>query len=571
MLKGVPVSPGIGVGKAYVWVEQNLDYSKAVFQGEKAELERLAKARGIFIQEAERLSAALKERGSVREADMIEGHAIILEDDFLLEEMEGAVKGGAVAEAAAAAGCAAVAELFAGTDDETIRARAADMFAIRDRMIAILMYGATADPAEVPPGTVFVTSDLTPYMATGFKRENIEGVVTAAGGKTSHSAILARAMGIPAVMGVPDLLVSVKAGHALALDGDTGEIAVDPEKDVLDGFLARQKAWRESIAALQVYKDRRTKDADGNGYLVCANIASLKEAEIALGNGCEGVGLFRTEMLFMDRQSPPSENEQERIYRKASEIMAWRELVIRTIDIGGDKEVPYLDMPKEPNPFLGYRGVRFCLDSPELFKTQIRAILRAASGRDNIKIMIPFVTGLEEVEAVKAITESLKADLEREGVPFNPYVPVGVMIETPAAAITPDILASKAAFFSIGTNDLTQYTIAADRLNSRVDYLYTHFHPAVVRSVERTVKAAKEAGIPVGMCGEAAGAPGLVPLYLAFGLEEFSVNPASVLAVRKEISKWGLAEAREVAEKALKLQTAAEVKAFLEKTAQDKA
>ncbi|MDR1036146.1 MAG: phosphoenolpyruvate--protein phosphotransferase [Deltaproteobacteria bacterium] len=569
LLKGVPASPGIGVGRAFVWAEPSLDYGSVVFAGEEAELARLRAARRTFADEAARLAKSLKERGSVREGDMIEGHAVLLEDDFLTEEMENAVRSGSTAEAAAAAGCDAVAEIFMQTDDETIRARAADMRAIRDRLLGYLLHGKSQDLSEVPPGTVFVTRELTPYMATGFRRGDIEAILTEEGGKTSHSAILARAMGIPAVMGVHGAVAAVASGMTVAVDGDAGVAEPDPEPARLADFLARQRAWRESVAALGVFRGRRTEDLDGTPRLVCANIASLKEAEMALENGCEGVGLFRTEMLFMDRQSPPSEDEQADVYRRASEAMAWRELVIRTMDIGGDKEVPYLDLPKEPNPFLGYRAVRFSLDRPELFRTQLRAIFRAAAGRGNVKCMIPLVTGCEELEAVKAIAEGVRGDLAAAGVPFNAEVPLGIMVETPAAVQMADALARRAAFFSIGTNDLTQYTLAADRLNPRVDYLYSHFHPAVLRSVERVVRAAKAAGIPVGMCGEAAGAPGLVPVYMAFGLDEWSVNPASVLPCRREISLWSAAGAREVAEGAMALETAAEVKAYLEEAARN--
>ncbi|MDR3155382.1 MAG: phosphoenolpyruvate--protein phosphotransferase [Deltaproteobacteria bacterium] len=564
MLKGLAVSPGIGVGKAFVYVEAGLDYSRVEPQGEEAELARLAGAKASFLRDSEALAKSLKEAGNVREGDMIEGHMVLLEDDFLAEEMEKAVKEGKSAEAAAAAGCAAVAELFRQVDDEMIRARAADMFAIRDRLLKILLGVESQDLSAVPEGSVFVTGDLTPYMATGLKRGNVEAIVTETGGMTSHSAILARAMGIPAVMGIPGLLGVVKAGQTLAVDGAAGEVVVFPPREVLDDYLGRQKKWRESKAALLVYKDRRTKDKDGGERLVCANIASVGEAELALEQGCEGVGLFRTEMLFMDRESPPSEDEQAAAYRKASEIMAWRELIIRTMDIGGDKQVPYLHLPQEPNPFLGYRAVRFCLAEPELFKVQLRAIFRAAAGRGNVKIMIPFVTGPEEIEGVRGIAEGLKRDLASEGAAFNPDVPLGIMVETPAAVQLADALAARAAFFSIGTNDLTQYTLAADRMNTRVDYLYSHYHPAVLRSVERVVAAAKAAGIPVGMCGEAAGSPGLVPLYLAFGLDEWSVNPGSVLATRKAIAGWSVSEAREVAARAMALSTTKEVKAYLE-------
>jgi phosphotransferase system enzyme I (PtsI) len=564
MLKGVACSTGIGVGKAFVYAEADLDYSKVAFKGEAQELSRLASAREKFLTDSEELAGKLKARGDTREGDMVEGHAILLEDDFLTLEAESSVRDGKTAEAAVAHACEAAAELFRQTDDEQIRARASDMYAIRDRMLGILLGVVNPDLSGVPPGSVVVVKELTPYMASAFPRDNVTAICSEEGGKTSHSAILARAMTIPAVMGIPGVMAAVSQGRTLAVDGDAGTVEEDPSPEALEGYLARRKAWKEAAGALLPFRSKRTADRGGNPYLVCANIASLKEAELALENGCEGVGLFRTEMLFMDRDAAPDEDEQEEVYRKASEAMAWRELVIRTMDIGGDKEVPYLELPREPNPFLGYRAVRFSLDRPELFKVQLRAVFRAAYGRDNVKVMIPLVTGPEEVDGVIAIADQVKADLREAGTPFNPDVPLGVMVETPAAVMTADVLAAKAAFFSIGTNDLTQYTLAADRLNPRLDYLYSHFHPAVLRSVERVVKAAKEAGIPVAMCGEAAGSPGLVPVYLAFGLEEWSVNPASVTAVRREISRWTLKEAGEVAAGCMMLTTAAEVKGYLD-------
>jgi phosphotransferase system enzyme I (PtsI) len=370
-------------------------------------------------------------------------------------------------------------------------------------------------------------------------------------------------MSIPAVMGMKGVTYAVKDGQKLIVDGDSGDVFPDPTDALLKDYQKRKEDWLKKLAALRVYKDLPTKDRDGNSYFIMSNITGLKEAELALENGTEGVGLFRTEILFMDRDSPPQEEEQLETYRKVAEILGERELIIRTMDIGGDKEIPYLNLPKEPNPFLGYRAIRFSLDAPELFGTQIRAILRAGYGRKNIKIMIPMITGLDELKSAKALIEKEKSSLKDQNVPFNPDIPVGVMVETPAAVQLASILAKESDFFSIGTNDLTQYTLAADRLNPKVANLYSHFHPAVIKSVEQVIRAAKAAGVPVGMCGEAAGAPGLIPLYMTFGLEEWSVNPASVLAVRKEISLWSKEDAKKVTEKAMTLETTEEVKVFL--------
>ncbi|MDR2350532.1 MAG: phosphoenolpyruvate--protein phosphotransferase [Deltaproteobacteria bacterium] len=564
MIKGVPVSPGTGLGTAFVHKEANLDWSSRTFSGADGEKKRLKDAMEIFARDSEALAEDLKVRVGQKEAEIVSGHALLLEDPYLNELMNAAIDGGEVAEAAVTKATDEVARLFLSMDSEMMRARSQDMRAIRDRMLKILLGAETANPSDIPPGTVFAADELTPYMATGFKRENIEAILTKAGGKTSHSAILARAMGIPAVMGVGDALDSVKDGDFVAVDGDAGTAVVNPPEETKELFEAKKREWLAHKAALKVFRDRKTTDGDGNLYRVMANVSGLKEVEMAAENGAEGVGLLRTEMLFMDRGSLPSEEEQLATYRKAAEIMGERELIVRTMDIGGDKEVPYLDLPKEPNPFLGYRAIRFCLDEPAIFGIQIRAILRAGLDRDNVKIMLPLVTGLDELLAAKELMEKEKAALREKGVPHNPDIPVGIMIETPASVILAPVLAKHAAFFSLGTNDLTQYTLAADRLNPKLDKLYSHFHPAVLKSVETAVKAAKEAGIRAGMCGESAGTPALIPLYMSFGLDELSVNPASVPGVRREISLWSRSEADAITREAMRLQTTERVRECLE-------
>jgi phosphotransferase system enzyme I (PtsI) len=563
MLKGAPVSPGIGVGTVYVHKELSLDYSFKAFSGKKNEKKRLKEAMEKFLEDAELMAAELRERVGPKEAEIVEAHAGLLQDPYLGELMDGAIEEGKIAEEAVSLGTDEVAKMFLALNDEMMRARSQDMYAVRDRMLRLLLYGSAGEISSLKPGTVFVVSDLTPYMASSFKKENIEAILTEIGGQTSHSAILARAMSIPAVMGISGVTEGLNDGQEVIVDGDMGDVISDPSDELVKIYQKRKNKWLSKLAALRVFKDKPTKDKDGNLYFIMSNITGLREAELALENGTEGVGLFRTEILFMDRDSPPTEEEQLETYKKVAEVLGDKELIIRTIDIGGDKEVPYLKLPKEPNPFLGYRAIRFSLDQPEYFKTQIRAILRAGFGRKNIKIMLPLITGLDELLSAKALIEKEKNSLKDMEVLFNPNIAVGVMVETPAAVQLASILAKEADFFSIGTNDLTQYTLAADRLNPKVGNLYSHFHPAVIKSVEQVVKAAKEAGVPVGMCGEAAGAPGLIPLYMTFGLDEWSVNPASVLAVRKEISLWSLEEAKKVTQKAMTLLTTEAVREFL--------
>jgi phosphotransferase system enzyme I (PtsI) len=571
MLAGLPISPGVGLGRAFTVRKVDLDFSQKTFAGVEEEKARLAEAVEAFVRQSESLAQELRARAGAKEAEIVLGHVALLEDPFLTEEIEQAVETGQTAEAAVDAACGEVARVFAEMDDEMMRARAADMQAVRDRMLGLLLGRAPADLSQIEPGGVLVVAELTAEMAARFKRENVEAIVAETGGQTSHSAILARAMGIPTVMSAAGATERISSGTFVAVDGTAGQVWIDPGEAALAGLRRQKEAWLSSKAALQAFKARPTVDGDGRPHAICANISGLREAELAVENGADGIGLFRTEMLFLDRDAPPSEDEQFEVYRRIAELLGDRELIVRTLDVGGDKEIRYLNLPKEPNPFLGYRAIRFCLDEPELFGRQLRAILRAGAGLGNVKLMLPFIVSLEELEAALALIEKAKASLTAEGRPFQADMPVGVMIETPAAVLMADALARRAAFFSIGTNDLTQYALAADRLNPKVAGVYSHFHPAVLQFVERTVSAAKKAGIPVGMCGEAAGCPGLIPAYLAFGLDEWSVNPASVLRVRRDLAQWTLAEARQAAEKALTLTRTADVQAFLEETAKNKA
>ena len=388
-------------------------------------------------------------------------------------------------------------------------------------------------------------------------------IETEIGGKTSHSAILARALEIPAVLGIAGALEQLQDGQTAIVDGGKGEVLISPDTETLYQYTKLQEEQLRQKAMLSIYRDKPTVDADGRQYQLYANIGSVMEAQAALDNGAEGIGLFRTEFLFMDRPSMPDEEEQYEAYAAVSRIMQGREVIIRTLDVGGDKEVSYLKMGAEQNPFLGWRAIRYCLEETDLYKTQLRALLRAGAQYRNIKIMLPLVTGVQEVRAAKALLEECKQELKAANLAYDPDVQVGVMIETPAAALTADLLAKEAAFFSIGTNDLTQYTIAVDRGNAKVEKLYTALHPAVLRSIRNVIQAGREAGIPVGMCGESAADPALIPLLLHFGLDEFSVSASSVLATRKTISEWSGEQAAQLTEQAMALATPDEVGAYL--------
>ena len=444
-----------------------------------------------------------------------------------------------------------------------MRQRATDVKDIRDRLLGILLGVTEVDLSRLPAGSVLVARDLTPSMTVGLNRENIAGILTETGGRTSHSAILARALELPAVLSVPRALDLIEDGDGLIVDGGEGKAILNPDESTRSEYLRRQQAFLARRAALEVYRNRPTVDADGKVYHLYANIGSAAEAEAAAASGAEGIGLFRTEFLFMNRASLPDETVQYEAYRAVSRTMAGKEVIIRTLDVGGDKAIEYLGMDKEDNPFLGHRAIRYCLDRPELYKVQLRALLRAGAEERNIKIMLPLVTCVEEVRAARELLDQCKDELEAEGLPYDRDIKVGIMVETPSAALIADLLAQESDFFSIGTNDLTQYTMAVDRGNAKVEKLYKTFQPSVLRSIRNVITAAKEAGIPVGMCGEAAADPCLTPLLMTWGLDEFSVSSASVLDTRANIHRWRGEKAKRVTQEAMGLSTAPGVEGYL--------
>lgn len=563
MLKGVGASSGIGIGTIVCIREESLDYSKVVFQGEAEEKARLKEAVDTFCKVTQEMAEDIRQRVGEKESEILSGQIMMLSDPFMTGQMEEMIASGSCAEAALDSVCQMYIEMFSNVDDELMRQRATDIRDIRTRMLRLLLGISSVDIASVPAGTVLAAKDLTPSMTVGLKKENISAILTEIGGKTSHSAILARALEIPAVLGIPQVLDQVSDGQQAIVDGESGEVIISPDEDTLKRYTAQWKEQQEQKAMLSVYRDRKTQDADGRNYELYSNIGSVAEAQIALENGAEGIGLFRTEFLFMDRTAMPTEQEQYEAYKAVSDIMQGKEVIIRTLDVGGDKEISYLKMESEQNPFLGWRAIRYCLEESDLFKVQLRALLRAGAEHKNIKIMLPLVTGVQEIRAAKQLLEECKQELAVQGIAYDDNIQVGIMIETPAAALIADLLAKEAAFFSIGTNDLTQYTLAVDRGNAKVENLYTTLHPAVLRSIRSIIRAAKEAKIPVGMCGEAAADPALIPLLLEFGLDEMSVSASSILKTRKIVSQWSQKETAEVEQKAMQLDEPQAVEEYL--------
>ena len=533
MLKGIGASQGYGIGKAVIIEDVNLDYSAVRFTDAASEKARLQAAVDGFIKETAEMVSALKTSAGEKEAEILEGHLTMLNDPFMLSGMNDLIDSGSVAEAAADSVCNMFYEMFSGIEDEMMRQRASDIKDIRDSLLSILLKVKKVDIAAVPAGSILIAKDFTPSMTSQINKNNVAAIITEVGGVTSHSAILARAMGLPAALSVPGATTAVMGGDTLIVDGFKGEVFINPGDAAIAEYTEKQKTYLKEKEGLNVYLNKPTVTKSGVKKYVYGNIGKPSDAETVLQNGGEGIGLFRTEFLFMDRTSAPTEDEQFEAYRTVATIMGEREVIIRTLDIGGDKAIDYLSIEKEENPFLGHRAIRYCLDNKPLFKTQLRALLRAAAS-GNIKIMLPLVTEVEEVRAAKALIAECEAELEAEGKEYK-SAPVGIMIETPSAALISDLLAREVQFFSIGTNDLTGYTMAVDRGNAKVAHLYDAFKPGVLRAIEMTVKNAKAAGIMVGMCGEAAANSELIPKLVEWGLDEFSVTPSSILQTRKTI------------------------------------
>ena len=564
--KGIAGAEGIGIGKALVVCEQTLDYSHVVFSGAENETNRLQAAIAAFCEKVTAMQKKLTASVGEKQAEILNGQIMMIQDPFMTSQMQDFIAGGQCAEAAVDAVCNMYIEMFSSVEDDLTRQRATDIRDMRARLLGILLGQTEVDLSDLPPETVLVAHDFTPSMTANMQKEHIVGILSECGSKTSHSAILARSLELPAVMSVENICTLLENGDTVIVDGTRGEAVVRPAQGILEAYASKREQLKMEKQALHAFAGKKTVTADGKQLAVYANIGKPDDVPAVLQNDGEGVGLFRTEFLFMDRTALPSEEEQFAAYRAVATQMQGKEVIIRTLDVGGDKDIPYLHMEKEENPFLGHRAVRYCLDNPEIYKVQLRALLRA-SAYGNIKIMLPLVTTVSEVRRVRELLESTKAELRKENIEFRDTIPVGVMIETPAAAMTADLLAKEADFFSIGTNDLTQYTMAVDRGNSKVSALYSHYNPAVLRLIKQTAEAANRAGIPVGMCGEAAGDKAFIPLLIAFGLHEFSVTPAAVLPTRKTVSLWSKTDADALAERVLTLDSAEEVAAALEEAA----
>ena len=564
MFKGTNASAGIGIGKAAIIKENELVIRPEKVIDGAAEVERFKGALAETIAQTETLAADLATRVGEKEAEIMQGHLMLLNDPMLTNEIESAITGDNVcSEFAIETVCTMYADMFASMDDELMQQRATDMRDIKVRLQQVLQGVKPVDIAALPEGSVIVAKDLTPSMTAGINPANVAGIVTEMGGRTSHSAILARALEIPAVVAVPGILGQVEDGAEMIVDGSEGVVLAAPSEEEKAEYTAKRDQFLKEKKELEQYIGKPTVTRDGVEIELVANIGNPDDVEKVLQYDGEGVGLFRTEFLFMDRTAMPTEEEQFEAYKKVAIALKGRPVIIRTLDIGGDKEIPYMGLQKDENPFLGYRAIRFCLDrKDDVYRPQLRALLRA-SAFGQIKIMIPMVTCIEEIREAKALIEEIKKELDEKGIAYNKEIKVGIMVETAAASLMADVFAKEVDFFSIGTNDLTQYTMSVDRGNEKVSYLYSTFNPAVLRSIRNIIKCGREAGIMVGMCGEAASDPMMIPLLLAFGLNEFSMSSSAILKARKMITGYSKAELQAVADKAMSFVSAKEIENFM--------
>lgn len=565
MFKGIAGSEGIGIGRVVIIEEHEAVIEDKTITDVDAEIQRVQSAIEKFVNVTTEMADKMEATVGAKDADILRGHIMLLRDPTIEEQIVALIRSEKVtAEKALDQVLEQTAELFAQIPDELLQQRATDFRDIKTRIVKILLGIEELDISAVPAGTVLVAKDLTPSMTAGIVPENIAGVLTEVGGRTSHSAILARAMEIPAVLSIEGICSQVKNGDMVVLDGTKGEAIVNPDEATVSEYEKKLEEYRKEKELLKKYTGKPTVSKDGTKAELVCNIGKLEDAKKAAECDGEGIGLFRTEFLFMDRDSLPTEEEQFEAYKSVAETMAGKPVIIRTLDIGGDKEIPYLGLEKEDNPFLGFRAIRFCLQRKDIYETQLKALVRA-SAFGKIKVMVPLVTGLDELRQVKAMIADIMKEYDAAGVAYNKDLEVGVMMETPAACLMADALAKEAAFFSIGTNDLTGYTMAVDRGNAKVAYLYSTYNPAVLRAIKRIIECGKKEGIMVGMCGEAAADEKLIPLLLAFGLDEFSVSATSVLRTRKTISECDIKECRELADRVMKCVTEEEVLAQLTK------
>ena len=565
-LQGIAASDGIAIAKVYTLTEPDLSFTKVSVEDTDKEISRLEEALAVSTKEIELIKeTALKNLGE-EEAQVFEAHLMVLSDPELVGQVKDAITSQKVnAEHALKEVSDMFISIFAGMEDNPyMQERAADIRDVSKRILANLLGVKIPSPATIKDEVVVVAGDLTPSDTAQLNRKYVKAFVTDIGGRTSHSAIMARSLEIPAIVGTKEITSLAKDGDLIIIDGLSGAVFLNPSEDVVAEYRAKAEAFAAQQAEWEKLKDADTFTKDGHQVELAANIGTPKDLEGVIHNGAEGVGLYRTEFLYMDSHDMPTEEDQFEAYKAVLEGMNGKPVVVRTMDIGGDKELPYLPLPHEMNPFLGYRAIRISLNEPEMFRTQLRALLRA-SVYGKLRIMFPMIATLNDFRGAKALLEEEKAKLIAEGVAVSDDIQVGIMIEIPAAAVLAHQFAKEVDFFSIGTNDLIQYTMAADRMNERVSYLYQPYNPSILTLIKHVIDSAHKEGKWAGMCGEMAGDQTAVPLLVGLGLDEFSMSASSVLKTRSLIAKLTLSDMQALADKAInECATVQEVEALVE-------
>lgn len=556
MLKGKGVSEGIGLGKVVILRNEEIKPEKVQIENVILEKEKFYKAISKVQNEIEELIKKI----SGTEKDIMQAYLMILQDPTLIQEtIEIIEKEKCNAAYATEIGFNTIIQTFEEMDDPYMAARSADIADMKKKVLYKILNKEEINLSQLPSNTILITSELTTSDTAKLNLNNIAGIITEVGGVNSHMAIMARTHEIPAVVGVKQIIKQIKDGDLIAINGETGEIFINPSKEEWTRFEEIRENSKKEKEKLETYKKEISATKDGHHVELLANIGGPQDIELIMKNTAEGVGLFRSEFLYMNSEDFPTEKEQFEAYKKVAEKLQNKRIVIRTLDIGGDKNLKYMKLPKEDNPFLGYRAIRIFLDNISLFKVQLRAILRA-SAYGNLAIMIPMISSIEELRESKKVIQEVKDELRTKQIPFNENIEIGIMIEIPSAALMAEELAKECDFFSIGTNDLIQYTVAVERGNEKVSSLYTHFHPAVIRLIKSTIDGAHKNNILCGMCGEAAGDPMFIPLLIGLGLDEFSMNANKILQARKLIRELNFQDCKQIAQEILKLNYTEEIK-----------
>ncbi|WMZ78400.1 phosphoenolpyruvate--protein phosphotransferase [Staphylococcus pseudintermedius] len=559
IIKGIAASDGVAIAKAYLLVEPDLSFSNEKTDQPEAEVQKFNEALNNSKIELTKIRNHADEQLGADKAAIFDAHLLVLDDPELIQPIEEKIKNeSASAPQALTEVTQNFITIFESMDNEYMKERAADIRDVAKRVLAHILGVELPNPSIIDESVIIVAHDLTPSDTAQLNKQYVQGFVTNIGGRTSHSAIMSRSLEIPAVVGTKSISESVQQGDMVIVDGLTGDVIVNPSDDEIKAYQHKRESFFADREALKQLRDEPSKTLDGHEVELAANIGTPNDLEGVHNNGAEGIGLYRTEFLYMGRDNMPTEDEQFEAYKKVLESMEGKRVVVRTLDIGGDKELPYLNLPEEMNPFLGYRAIRLCLDQPEIFRPQLRALLRA-SAYGKLNIMFPMVATIQEFRDAKALLLEEKENLKQEGVEVSDDIELGIMVEIPATAALADVFAKEVDFFSIGTNDLIQYTMAADRMSERVSYLYQPYNPSILRLIKQVIDASHQEGKWTGMCGEMAGDETAIPLLIGLGLDEFSMSATSILKARRQIKDLSRTEMVQLADRALNCATVDEV------------